>query len=179
MYINKKGEFIIENYQKGKTFSSFLSGIAGKSGIPMWVFYVNRGQGIASFGIENKDNAILEFLPANEDTAFLSPGNFLKCKLADYRKKQLCENRFPSAMAASEVYLEGGSSVTINSLFGHVSTEDKLDKIKNKVVTSSYLDEKERECQLIHQEITDTIFTKSNYPVFDYYCRQTYLDNKY
>lgn len=39
----------------------------------MWVFYVNRGQGIASFGIENKDNAILEFLPANEDTAFLSP----------------------------------------------------------------------------------------------------------
>lgn len=66
MYINKKGEFIIENYQKGKTFSSFLSGIAGKSGIPMWVFYVNRGQGIASFGIENKDNAVLEFLPANK-----------------------------------------------------------------------------------------------------------------
>ena len=66
MYINKKGEFIIENYQKGKTFSSFLSGIAGKFGIPMWVFYVNRGQGIASFGIENKDNAILEFLPANK-----------------------------------------------------------------------------------------------------------------
>ncbi len=38
MYINEKGEFIIENYQKGKIFSIFLSGIAGKSGIPMWVF---------------------------------------------------------------------------------------------------------------------------------------------
>lgn len=32
----------------------------------MWVFYVNRGQGIASFGIESKDKAILEFQPANK-----------------------------------------------------------------------------------------------------------------
>ena len=32
----------------------------------MWVFYVNRGQGIASFGTKNKDNAILEFFPANK-----------------------------------------------------------------------------------------------------------------
>lgn len=32
----------------------------------MWVFYVNRGQGVASFGTRNKDNAILEFFPANK-----------------------------------------------------------------------------------------------------------------
>ncbi|MFW5786689.1 MAG: hypothetical protein ACOC4G_00300 [Bacillota bacterium] len=66
MYINEKGEFIIENFQNKRTFSSFLPGIAGIFGIPVWASYVNRGQGIASFGIENKDNAILEFLPANK-----------------------------------------------------------------------------------------------------------------
>jgi hypothetical protein len=34
-------------------------------GVPLWVFYVNRGQAIASFGMENKDNPIMEFQPAN------------------------------------------------------------------------------------------------------------------
>ena len=58
--------FRIKNYQKKDTFSSFLPGIAGKFGIPMWAFYVNRGQGIASFGIESKDNPLMEFFPANQ-----------------------------------------------------------------------------------------------------------------
>ncbi|RXZ83268.1 cellobiose phosphorylase [Paenibacillaceae bacterium] len=45
-------------------FTSFLPGLAGTKGIPIWAFYVNRGQGICSFGIDNKSNAILEFDPA-------------------------------------------------------------------------------------------------------------------
>lgn len=31
----------------------------------MWVFYVNRGQGICSMGVQDKENPIMEFLPAN------------------------------------------------------------------------------------------------------------------
>jgi len=57
-------EFVIENYDKKKTFSSFLPGLAGKRGIPLWTFYVNRGQGITSFGLEDKNTQILEFNPA-------------------------------------------------------------------------------------------------------------------
>ncbi len=63
-YYFKNEEFVIENFGNKKTFSSFLPGLAGKRGIPLWAFYVNRGQGIASFGLENKDNQILEFYPA-------------------------------------------------------------------------------------------------------------------
>ncbi len=63
-YYFKNKEFIIENFAQQKTFSSFLPGMAGKRGIPLWAFYVNRGQGIVSFGLENKDNQILEFFPA-------------------------------------------------------------------------------------------------------------------
>ncbi len=63
--LNERNEFVIENYNASKPFSSFFPGIAGKSGIPMWVFYVNRGQGICSMGIQDKDNPIMEFLPAN------------------------------------------------------------------------------------------------------------------
>ena len=60
------GEFIIENYNHSRPFSNLFPGIAGKYGIPMWTFYVNRGQCISSFGIKDKDHAILEFLPANQ-----------------------------------------------------------------------------------------------------------------
>ncbi|MFA5261063.1 MAG: hypothetical protein WC450_07545, partial [Candidatus Omnitrophota bacterium] len=58
--------FVIRQYNQTKPFSNFFPGIAGLWGIPMWVFYVNRGQGISSFGIESKDKAVLEFLPANK-----------------------------------------------------------------------------------------------------------------
>ena len=54
------------NYQVKKPFSSFLSGISGKNGIPMWAYYINRGQVISSFGLENKNGSMMEFYPANK-----------------------------------------------------------------------------------------------------------------
>ena len=63
-FLNDKGHFVIEDYNRSKPFSNFFPGIAGLWGIPMWAFYVNRGQCIASFGIESKDTAIMEFHPA-------------------------------------------------------------------------------------------------------------------
>lgn len=68
--------FCIENYQIAKPFSSFLPGIAGVLGIPMWCFYVNRGQCVISFGIRNKDGAILEFLPADRAYRLASTHGF-------------------------------------------------------------------------------------------------------
>ena len=65
-YLNPSGEFVIENYNFSKPFANFFTGIAGKYGIPMWVFYVNRGQAIASFGIKDKDHCMVEFFPANK-----------------------------------------------------------------------------------------------------------------
>ncbi len=58
--------FTIENYGKKSTFSSFLPGISGIYGTPIWCYYVNRGQCIASFGVEDKDHAIMEFSPAHQ-----------------------------------------------------------------------------------------------------------------
>ena len=63
-YYLENDEFVINDYDLKKTFSSFLPGLAGKKGVPLWAFYVNRGQGLCSFGVENKENPILEFSPA-------------------------------------------------------------------------------------------------------------------
>jgi hypothetical protein len=59
------GAFCIERYDVAPAFSSFLPGVGGMTGVPLWCLYVNRAQAIASFGVHNKDNAIVEFLPAN------------------------------------------------------------------------------------------------------------------
>ncbi|AOM84332.1 hypothetical protein [Salisediminibacterium beveridgei] len=64
--LNLDRSFQVDDFQNKAPFSSFLPGIAGEKGIPVWAFYVNRGQGIASFGIQDKDHAIMEFHPADK-----------------------------------------------------------------------------------------------------------------
>jgi hypothetical protein len=55
----------IENYDEQPVFTNFLPGIAGYYGIPMYVFYINRGQAIASFGLQSKQYPIQEYHTAN------------------------------------------------------------------------------------------------------------------
>ncbi|MBC8384345.1 MAG: cellobiose phosphorylase, partial [Candidatus Cloacimonetes bacterium] len=74
--LNETGEFIITDYNSSKLFSSFFPGVAGKLGIPMWLFYVNRGQCVCSMGIEGKDKPIMEFLPANRAYQLTSSQGF-------------------------------------------------------------------------------------------------------
>lgn len=62
---DEKKRFVMKDYQRKPTFSSFLPGIAGPSGVPAWVYYNNRGQGVCSFGVSDKDHAIMEFSAAH------------------------------------------------------------------------------------------------------------------
>lgn len=73
--------FTIENYEKKAPFAGFLPGLSGIHGIPIWCYYVNRGQCISSFGVEDKDHAIMEFFPAQqsyEHTALRGFRTFVK-----------------------------------------------------------------------------------------------------
>lgn len=64
--------FHLTDFNATRPFSSFLPGIAGTGGKPMWVFYTNRGQCISSFGVRDKNGAMLEFYPANKAYALTS-----------------------------------------------------------------------------------------------------------
>ena len=75
-YYFKENEFVIENFDKKRAFSSFLPGIAGQEGIPLWAFYANRGQGITSFGLRDKNEPILEFFPANTSYQYVDRYGF-------------------------------------------------------------------------------------------------------
>lgn len=64
--LDQQNRFIMEDFAHKEPFCSFLPGVAGETGVPMWCYYVNRGQAITSFGVENKDHAIMEFFPAHQ-----------------------------------------------------------------------------------------------------------------
>lgn len=74
--IDDQQYFVIEQFDQAKTFSSFLPGLAGLYGIPVWSFYVNRGQGMVSFGVQDKNHAITEFFPANQAYQRVSTNGF-------------------------------------------------------------------------------------------------------
>ena len=99
-YIDELGFYVIENYDKKAPFSSFLSAIAGVDGIPMWSFYVNRGQAISSIGIGDKSNCIMEFFPANEAYKMVYSNGF-----RTFIKGKCCEEEFifePFSMTTNE-----------------------------------------------------------------------------
>ena len=74
--IDNKGRFVMENYGKKAGFASFLPGISGKYGIPIWCYYVNRGQCVTSFGVQDKDHSIMEFYPAHQSYALTKKMGF-------------------------------------------------------------------------------------------------------
>ena len=60
------GRYIYDDYDSKNPFSDLLPGLAGIYGKPLFAFFVNRGQGIASFGFESKNKPIMEFSSANK-----------------------------------------------------------------------------------------------------------------
>lgn len=75
-YFDVDDRFVVENYNWAKAFSNFFPGIAGKWGIPMWIYYVSKAQAICSMGVQDKDHAILEFLSFNKACQVVSKEGF-------------------------------------------------------------------------------------------------------
>jgi len=128
--LSADGKFSIRNYNLSRPFASFFPGIAGKYGIPMWVFYVNRGQGISSFGIKDKDHPILEFYPANkawQTTPLLGFRTFLKISAGGSGKAHFYEpfsrntgkissdmEITPAGLKITEINKEAGIEVSVD-----------------------------------------------------------------
>ena len=64
-FYDSDGRYVLEDYDVQPPFSDFLPALAGYYGKPLYAFYVNRGQGMASFGFKSKDYPIQEFHSAS------------------------------------------------------------------------------------------------------------------
>lgn len=121
---DERGRFVIEDYQRKPVFSSFLPGIAGPMGIPMWCFYNNRGQGVCSFGAKDKDHAILEFCPAHVAYRDNSRTGFRTFARVNGRLTELFTSRCRMHIGMSELEIgERAGSIEASALYYGVPGE--------------------------------------------------------
>ncbi|MCP4649838.1 MAG: hypothetical protein GY853_07160 [PVC group bacterium] len=106
------GKFVITNYDLAKPFASFFPGIAGLFGVPMWGFYVNRGQGVVSFGTKNKNRSILEFFPANKAWQLVSTHGFRTFLKIKNGNGVVCYEPFRNTLDNSDFKIERRMCVT-------------------------------------------------------------------
>ena len=125
-YYYDNNQFVIKNYNKKKTFANFLPGLAGKRGIPLWAFYVNRSQLISGFGLQDKNHPIMLFHSANK--AYETVGRdgfrtFIKVNNKIYEPfaiNNVCENKIiiePHKVSIEEINEELKLKVIV-SYFG-------------------------------------------------------------
>ena len=130
MEVKTKVKDVIKNYGRKSEFASFLPGIAGLEGIPMWCYLVNRGQAVVSFGVQDKDHGIMEFYPAHTAYQMVSRTGFRTfIKVAGK-----CFEPFKNADSKTQM------TVMMNSL--EIEDEDVEKGIKTKVSYTTMPQEK-------------------------------------
>ena len=100
---DEQSRYVIEDYQSKPPFSSFLPGIAGPKGIPVWCYYNNRGQAVCSFGAKDKDHAMMEFKPAHTACQDVSRTGFRTFCKADGAYHELFTEKCDMHIGMSEV----------------------------------------------------------------------------
>jgi len=130
MTINTKVKDVINNFGTKSEFASFLPGIAGLEGIPMWCYLVNRGQAVVSFGVQDKDHGIMEFYPAHTAYQMVSRTGFRTFIKADGN----CFEPFRNADSQTQM------TVMMNAL--EIEDRDNEHGIKTKVSYTTMPQEK-------------------------------------
>ncbi len=128
------GRYIFEDYDTQTTFADFLPGLAGIYGKPLYAFFVNRGQAIASFGVESKNTPIMEFQPANkayQETSLVGFRTFIQGRRQ--RGSFVVEPFSPLTTAYSEMQFSSHTE-TVSSTESYQATHFSL---KNKRVMYS------------------------------------------
>lgn len=100
---DERNRFVIQDYQSKPAFSSFLPGIAGPMGIPVWCYYNNRGQAVCSFGVQDKDHSIMEFSSAHSAYQNVSRTGFRTFVKANGATRELFTGKTDMHIGMSEV----------------------------------------------------------------------------
>ena len=113
-----------------------------------------------------------------EDTSLSMPRKFSSTALAELvLQPQVTVGRSPCGFFGLEAKLEPGETSTLYALIGNTSSDERLFAMAERIGQASYVEEKRREANQLVRELTDVVDTQTGLPLFDAYCRQTFLDN--
>ena len=95
----------------------------------MWAFYVNRGQGLCSFGIQDKDHAMLEFLPANWAYEMVFHQGFRTFLKIQEEKKTLFYEPFQSAdpSTCSQTFEQSSQKLTLTEVHKNLDLSIRIE----------------------------------------------------
>ncbi len=145
--------------------------------------YVKRGNFYAACGITG--NRVSELKPLidpdmifGKDGDLSYPAVFAGNKSFAMPKSQKNEGKTPSAFAYAKFGLAKDQSAKIVSITGNVENVNDANAVLRKMKQdAAYFERKLAESEDIIKRLENHIFTKSSSDEFDFYSRQTYLDN--
>lgn len=86
-------------------------------------------------------------------------------------------NKVPCGFSGIQRTLAPGGKLTLNTIIGHVSDIDKINRKADRLCRDEYITGKMLDAAELTENLTADIATRTSSAIFDAYCRQSYLDN--
>ncbi len=113
-----------------------------------------------------------------ENTTLNAPDHFELSTLDQIpQENQISCGKTPCSFFGGQYLIEPSASITLHSIYGHVSSVDFINQATPRLLNEGYIAQKRQEAQTLAHDLTAAIETHTSSPIFDAYCSQTYLDN--
>ena len=113
-----------------------------------------------------------------QNTTLSAPDYYRETPLDEILKEnQITCGKTPCSFFGGQYTLTPSNSLTIHSIYGHVSSVEIINQEYPRLMNDEYISKKQQEAQSLALGLTAAIKTSTSSTVFDAYCRQTYLDN--
>lgn len=113
-----------------------------------------------------------------EEDSSLAAARGFAAQGADLAKRPQCaQNQFPCCFFPLRRTLQPGEELRLDSLYGQTESREILRELAEKISGPDWFAKRHEEALELTERLTDPVAVKTADPLFDAYCRQTYLDN--
>ena len=174
MPYTSKATILLRGVEAGRPYFQLWGRTADRPGVE----HMTRGNFALHYDAQGLLPAIVDpqavFGP---ETGFAHPAAFADTDAFEVPDRQRQQNDIPCAMTFLRVSLPPQQKKTLWAVFGQDEGEDRLKTIAERVTGPDWYEEKTEQNRGIMRSICDRAATFSAEPVFDGYCRCTFLDN--
>ncbi len=175
----------------GQTVQAWMQVIQTDDGLPYFQVRTSVEDSVAvssveggnfAYALDAQNNRLAPFydpaLVFSYDTALEQPENFIEKGL-----EWLCvqpqqgQNRLPCCLFGKKGILKPGEKTSLVTLYAQGASKGLCDSVAKVLHNRAAFEFKRKESEKLMDDITKPIFTRTGNPVFDAYCRQTFLDN--